>query len=47
MASNEKNAVAMKIYMKGLFNYFGIKTPDRRQIAKEFLQSIPRKILKQ
>lgn len=33
-AANPVNAVAMKHYMRDQFEYFGIKTPDRRQINK-------------
>lgn len=31
-----ENAVPMKKYMKGHFEYFGIKSPERRIISKEF-----------
>lgn len=33
-AANPVNAAAMKRYMRDQFDYFGIKTPDRRQINK-------------
>jgi len=35
--SNEKDAFQMKKYMKGQFDYFGIKSPERRELKKKFL----------
>lgn len=35
--SNEENAQAMKAYMKGRFEYYGIKSPQRRELQKKFL----------
>jgi 3-methyladenine DNA glycosylase AlkD len=34
--ADEQNAVQMSAYMKGQFPFFGIKTPQRREIEKEF-----------
>ncbi|KKK38031.1 DNA alkylation repair protein [Mesobacillus campisalis] len=34
--ANKENAVHMKAYMKGKFPFFGIKTPQRREIEKQF-----------
>lgn len=34
--ADEENAVHMKAYMKGQFPFFGIKTPQRREIEKQF-----------
>jgi 3-methyladenine DNA glycosylase AlkD len=34
---NEKEALYMKKYMKGQYEYFGIKSPLRREILKNFL----------
>ncbi|WPR70631.1 DNA alkylation repair protein [Flavobacterium sp. NG2] len=49
--SNPENAIAMSKYMKNKFPFFGIKTPDRRQLLsvlwkenKQEIQSNPRKI---
>lgn len=36
-ARNDREAVYMKKYMKGQYDYFGIKSPQRREILKEFL----------
>jgi 3-methyladenine DNA glycosylase AlkD len=36
-SSNAENAVAMSKYMKNNFQFFGIKTEDRRQIFKNIL----------
>lgn len=36
-ASNLKNAVRMSAYMKDRYKFFGIKSPDRRKIQKEFI----------
>ena len=38
MASNEKNAVAMKNYVRDKFEYYGIKTPERRALSKDFIK---------
>ncbi|MCD4729326.1 MAG: DNA alkylation repair protein [Bacteroidales bacterium] len=35
--ANEKIAFQMKKYMKGQFDYFGIKSPERKVLKKEFL----------
>jgi len=35
---NEENAFFMKKYMKGQYEYFGIKSPERREIMKDFLK---------
>ncbi len=35
--SNEEIARYMKQYMKGQYEYFGIKSPERRELKKEFL----------
>ena len=42
-ASNAKEATAMQKYMKNNFIYFGIKSPQRKLICKEFLalQGLP------
>ena len=40
LASNKKNAEAMKAYMKGLFEYFGIKSADRRSISKSYIKEV-------
>lgn len=39
--SNENKEIAyyMKKYMKGQFEYFGIKSPERTQLKREFLQN--------
>jgi 3-methyladenine DNA glycosylase AlkD len=36
--ANEEIAYFMKKYMKGQFEYFGIKAPERRELKKKFLQ---------
>ncbi|MFC2131289.1 DNA alkylation repair protein [Bacteroidota bacterium] len=36
--ANQKNAFFMKKYMKDKFEYFGIKTPKRRELLKAFLK---------
>lgn len=36
--SNPENAGAMKKYMKDHFEYYGIKSPIRKEISKEFLK---------
>lgn len=33
---NRERAAGAKVYMRDLFNYFGISTPDRRQLEREF-----------
>jgi 3-methyladenine DNA glycosylase AlkD len=35
--SNAANAVAMSAYMRNLFPFYGIKTPDRKRIIKDLL----------
>lgn len=35
--ANSENAAAMKAYMKGRFEFFGIKSPERRELQKQFL----------
>ena len=35
--ANAENAKAMKAYMKGHFDFFGIKSPERRELQKQFL----------
>lgn len=35
--ANGENAEAMKAYMKGRFAFFGIKSPERRELQKQFL----------
>jgi len=39
--ANEEIAYYMKKYMKGQYAYFGIKSPERRELKKEFLQKLP------
>lgn len=34
-SGNEENALQMKAYMKGRFNYYGIKSPERRKLLQE------------
>jgi len=36
--ANRENAFYMKKYMKGQFEYFGIKSPERREIMNDFLK---------
>lgn len=36
---NEELAVPMAKYMKNIFPFLGIKTPERRELSKEFLSS--------
>jgi 3-methyladenine DNA glycosylase AlkD len=36
--ANQEIAFFMKKYMKGQYEYFGIKSPERRELKKEFLQ---------
>lgn len=35
--SDEENAIKMSGYMKNRYEFFGIKTPERRNIIKEFI----------
>ena len=35
--ANAENAEAMKAYMKGRFKYYGVKSPERRELQKQFL----------
>lgn len=37
--SDENNALGMKKYMKGKFEYYGLKSPVRREITKNFLKT--------
>jgi 3-methyladenine DNA glycosylase AlkD len=37
--ANPENAIHMKAYMKGKFEYFGIKSPERKEIVKGFLKT--------
>lgn len=37
-AKNPANAVPMQNYMKNKFNYLGIKSPERKEIYKEFFK---------
>ena len=37
--ANPENAKAMKAYMKGLFDYYGIKIAERRLIAKPYIKA--------
>ena len=37
--ANQEIAFYMKKYMKGQYAYFGIKSPERRELKKEFLQT--------
>ena len=36
---DEKNAVKMAAYMRNLFSFYGLPTPKRRTVYKDFLQS--------
>lgn len=36
--ADPENAAAMKQYMKGQFEYYGIKSPQRRELAKVFFK---------
>lgn len=36
---DEKNADKMSAYMKNLFSFYGLPTPKRRAIYKDFLKS--------
>ena len=44
-AANPQNAISQKAYMKNNFEFFGIKTPERREIQKPFLETefLPKK----
>lgn len=35
---NDEQAIQMKKYMRNMFSFYGIKTPDRRSLYKEFLK---------
>ncbi len=37
--SNPEYAIRMKAYMKDKFEYYGIKSPERKEIVKEFLKT--------
>ena len=36
--ANADNAIAMKAYMKGRYEFYGIKSPQRRELTREFLK---------
>ncbi len=36
--SNEEDAIRMKKYLRGQFEYFGIRSPERRMLTKEFFK---------
>lgn len=36
--ANADNAIQMKAYMKNKFDFFGIKTPERRKICKDYMK---------
>ena len=44
-AKDESNAYFMKKYMKNLFDFFGIKAPERKDLTKKFisLHGLPEK----
>lgn len=42
-STNEENAIAMKAYLKGQFEFLGIKSPERKELQKEFLSNINKK----
>ncbi|WP_195990193.1 DNA alkylation repair protein [Clostridium sp. D53t1_180928_C8] len=42
-STNEENAIVMKAYLKGQFEFLGIKSPERKQLQKEFLSNINKK----
>ncbi|CAH1792857.1 unnamed protein product [Owenia fusiformis] len=44
--ANEKNAIAQKKYMRNQFEFFGLMSPERKQIDKEVLQCSPKLSLK-
>lgn len=46
-AANKENATAMGAYMKHHFEFFGIKTPERRAICKEHWKKYKLESLKQ
>src|SRR4051812_26060787 len=37
-AADEKIAVAAKAYLRDQFEYFGIRTPERRSICREYVK---------
>ena len=37
--ANPENATFMKAYMKGKFEYYGIKSSERKDIVKEFMKT--------
>ncbi|NCP84846.1 MAG: DNA alkylation repair protein [Bacteroidetes bacterium] len=39
---NEENAYFMEKYMKGKFPFYGIKTPERREVLKEMKKLFPK-----
>lgn len=42
-STNEENAIAMKAYLKGQFEFLGIRSPERKELQKEFLNNINKK----
>lgn len=40
--SNIENGLAMSKYMKGRFPFFGVKSPERKVIQKEWIATIPK-----
>ncbi|SEH37723.1 3-methyladenine DNA glycosylase AlkD [Ruminococcus flavefaciens] len=38
-AQNPENAAAMSAYMKNKFNFYGIPSPERKELNKDFLKS--------
>ena len=38
-AQNPENAAAMSAYMKNKFDYYGIPSPERKELYKDFLKS--------
>lgn len=39
--ANRDNAVHMSVYMKNRFSFFGIKTPERRKLTREWWKKFP------
>ena len=39
--ANRDNAVHMSVYMKTRFSFFGIKTPERRKLTREWWKKFP------
>ena len=38
-AQNPENAAAMSAYMKNKFDFYGIPSPERKELNKDFLKS--------